>query len=371
MTITGATVHPYEAPLARPYVAATSRHETRRGLILRLTLDDGTEGLGEAAPLSNRTETLATARNVLTDAARAITETAPAPEDALEHLDETVPALDEAPTARFALELALLDGLAKIEQRPLAQHLADRHLTGQRRPPASVPVNATIPACSPDETARRARSAARAGFGTIKLKAIGDWADDLDRVSTAREAAGPDVALRLDVNGAWPDVTTARERLHALAEHDLAYVEQPLAPDAIDAMAQLRASSPVPIAADEPVLDLASAREIVQREAADVLVLKPMVLGGPLEALGIARMAEAHEVPVVVTSTIDGAIGRAGALATAAALGQRRLACGLATGSLLEHEPAAYDERIEDGQLIVPGAPGHGAWLTEPLEAIA
>lgn len=369
MRITDATLHLYEAPLARTYVSATAEHEVREGLVLRIETDDGTQGLGEAAPLSNRTETLDEARTALATATKQLPEADDLADALLDGIDTAIPSLGSAPTARFAVELALLDAIARREDTSLAQHLGTEHLAG-RRPPASIPVNATIPACSLEETAQQAKAAVRAGFDTIKLKATGTWSEDRDRVATAREAAGPQAQLRLDVNGAWPDVDTARERMHTLAGHEVAYVEQPLPPDAIEAMAQLRATSPVAIAADEPVLDLASARRIVQAEAADVLVLKPMVLGGPIPTLGIARMAEAHDVPTVVTSTIDGAIGRAGALHTAAALGKRTLACGLATGALLAHEPAAFDERIEDGQLFVPGAPGHGAWLTEPLEEI-
>lgn len=367
MRITDASVHPYEAPLARAYVSATARHETREGFVVHLETDDGTEGLGEAAPLSNRTESLAEARSALA-AARDELAGLEVDLDRVEDLDDEIASLADAPTARFAVELAILDALARWADRPLAQFLSSEVLGG-RRPPEAVPVNATIPACEPDETRQRTRAFADAGFSTIKLKATGEWTRDLERVQAAREADA-DVALRLDVNGAWPDLATARERMQALAPYELEYAEQPLAPDAVDEMAKLRAQSPVAVAADEPVLDLASAREIVQRGAADVLVCKPMVLGGPIAALGIARMAEAHDVPVVVTSTIDGAIGRAGALHTAAALGEPGPACGLATGGLIEREPAAFDERIEGGRLFVPGAAGHGAWLTEPLEAI-
>jgi L-alanine-DL-glutamate epimerase-like enolase superfamily enzyme len=250
---------------------------------------------------------------------------------------------------------------------PLAQWLTDEILDG-RTPPASVPVNATIPATEPKHTRQQAENASIQGYDTIKLKATGEYATDRERVEAAREGA-PDVDLRLDVNGAWPDLDTARQRMHELAEHDLEYVEQPLAPDAIDEMAQLRQTSPVPIAADEPVLGVESAKRIVQAEAADVLVLKPMVLGGAATTLSIARLAEAHDTPVVVTSTIDGAIARSGALHAAAALGELTHACGLATGPLIQREPAAFDERIERGTMPVPGAPGHGAWLSSSPEA--
>ena len=50
----------------------------------------------------------------------------------------------------------------------------------------------------------------------------------VERVRAVRAAVGPDVRLRLDVNGAW-DLETATERLDAIARFALEYVEQPLA----------------------------------------------------------------------------------------------------------------------------------------------
>lgn len=361
MTIDTATVHAYEIPLERAYVTATVRHETREGLVLELDAD-GTPGLGEAAPLSSRTESLDQARKALEAAGEAL-EGRPV-DDALAAVDEIVP--DETPTARFAVELALLDAAGREADTPLARHLA---ATREDAPavPDAVPVNATIPATDADATQTRASEASRRGFDTVKLKGTGDWEADLERVRRARAGAGS-AKLRLDVNGSWPDADTALDRLEALAPFGVEYVEQPLPADDVDGMATLRRKAEVPIAADEPVTDLDAARELLEAEAADVLVLKPMVLGGPRPALDVAELAREDDTPVVVTSTIDGAIARAGALHTAAALGKRELACGLATGGLFEREPFAFDERLEHGRLVVPDTPGHGAWLTESLE---
>lgn len=368
MTIQDAEVYPFQARLERAYVSATARHETRDGFVLRLETEDGHVGLGEAAPLSNRTENLEDARTALEDTVDELVSTVEPLDELIEDPSLASKALQRAPTARFATQLALLDARSRQAGRPLAGYLASEHLHG-RRPPSSVPVNATIPATEPDETQAQARAFVDEGFETVKLKATGSWAEDLARVEAARRGA-PDVNLRLDVNGSWRDLDEARQRVHTLAQHDLEYLEQPMPAHAVLDQARLVEASPIEIAADEPVLGVDSARELVERGAADVLVLKPMVLGGPLAAIGVARMAEEHDVPVVVTSTIDGAIGRAGALHTAAALGILDHACGLATGSLIADEPARFDEQIDEGNMRVPPEPGHGAELTRQLEAI-
>lgn len=356
----------YDCELSRPYVSATAEHAWRSGLIVRLDADTGARGLGEASPLSNRTENEHHASRVLVSGLQKLKQREPDVAAGLDQLDALLPGTRRARTARFALSLALIDLLGQDRDEPLATLLATEHLEG-RAPASQVAVNATIPDGTPEEAAEQAQQAAAAGFTTLKLKGGRDDQRDLERVAAARKAAGQGVRLRIDINGAWPDLPTARERLEALAAYELEYVEQPLPPRELEAMAALRALDIAPVAADEPVLTPATAQAVVEAEAADVLVVKPMVVGGPDKALEIARIAEAHDVPVVVTSTIDSAIARAGALHTAAALGPLEHACGLATGHLLLDEPASFDERIEGGAMSVPTAPGHGAWLTRPL----
>ncbi len=359
--ITDATVTPYQAPLKRTYVSATAHHDTREGLLVTLDTSTGHRSLGEAAPLSNRTEPLARARQALEQATQRLATEQPPLDEAHATLDSLSPLLDQAPTARFALSTALHAAAAHEHDTPLSQHLHETHNT-PHPPPEAVPVNATIPAQDPPRTGHDAKALTQRGFDTIKLKATGSWDEDLDRVHHAREHA-PSANLRLDVNGSWPDAATAETRLHELAPYNLEYIEQPLPPDDLDGMARLEQAEIVPIAADEPLTSPQKARRILDADAADVLVLKPMVLGTLEETLRAAEHARGAHTPVVITSTIDGAIARAAALHTAAALGPRELACGLATGALLETEPAAYDERIHDGQLLVPTAPGTSAWI--------
>lgn len=359
-----ATIQAYTAPLVNPYETATARHNERRGLILTLHTTDSIQGLGEATPFSNRTESLTRAQDALITAASRLEQDRLTLQEALETLDELLPDPDGTPTARFALETALQDANARHQGTPLAGHLATHE-----HPPEAIPVNATIPATTPEETGEQASNATDQGFTTIKLKATGDWEMDQARIHHAREHA-PDANLRLDVNGAWPDHDAALERLEALEPYQLEYVEQPLPPDAIEQAARLKQASPTPLAADEPLTSLDAIRCVLDADAADLLVIKPMVLGGLQRTQQAHRIAKRHDTPLVITSTIDGAIARAGALHTAAALGPRDHACGLATGHLFEHEPAAYDERIQDGSLMVPKAPGHSAWITQTLEAI-
>jgi O-succinylbenzoate synthase len=208
-----------------------------------------------------------------------------------------------------------------------------------------VPVNALIPDESPVEAAARAALAVADGFRTIKVK-VGD-PEDLDRVAAIRDAVGPDVALRLDANGAW-DLDTARSRLRALAAWEPEFVEEPVV--GLDEMARLRLDVTVPIAADESVRGIEDVRRLAATGAADVLILKVQACGGAVRGL---HWAEDARVPVVVTSMLETSVGLAAGVALAAALPELPYACGLGTGSLLAGDVVAEPLLAVDGMLQV------------------
>ena len=184
----------------------------------------------------------------------------------------------------------------------------------------------------------------------------------VDRVRAVRQAIGPDVRLRLDVNGAW-DAATAEERLEAVTRFDLEYVEQPLAGDDAAALAELRRRVRVPIAADETVDSLKAARDLLEADAVDVLVVKPARVGGLVVGTAIAALAAEHGVPVVVSTLFETGVGIAAALAMAAGMprgGRTRADHGLATTGLLEHDLLREELVVEDGRMWLPDRPGPG-----------
>ncbi|MCH8884310.1 MAG: o-succinylbenzoate synthase, partial [SAR324 cluster bacterium] len=199
---------------------------------------------------------------------------------------------------------------------------------------------------------------------TLKVKVgADDPAEDVARLKAVRQAAGSGMGIRIDANEAWtPD--EALRALEALAPFRIEYAEQPVARGNLAAMARLAGASPIPIAADEAALSEAGARRVLEAGAAQVLILKPMALGGPVAAQRVARLAAAHGARVVITTTIDGAIGRAGALHTAAAVlpltGGAVPACGLATGDLLAEDLLKDSIEPMDGAMRIPRAPGIG-----------
>lgn len=327
-------IEPFSLALARPLVTSRGPLETREGFLVRVE-HRGTPGVGEATPLPGWTESLGECRLALADAA-----TGPDPEAALDDLEGT-------PAARHGLALALADARARADGVPLYRYL------GRDGRVERVPANATVGEGAPRETARAAERAVAEGFRCVKVKvgarAVGA---DVERLRAVRDAVGVD--LRADANGAWTR-DEAGEAFDAFADLGIEYVEQPLAPDDLDGHAALR-DGPVGVALDETLATMAP-EAVLAADAADVLILKPMVLGGPDRARKAAKRARAAGVTPVVTTTIDGAVARAGAVHLAASI-PGVPACGLATGDRLAEDLVPDPAPVEDGGVRVPQGPG-------------
>ena len=194
-----------------------------------------------------------------------------------------------------------------------------------------IPVNATLPAVAASEVA--GVLARFPGCRTVKAKVgAAPLAEDVARIAATRALLGPDGRIRIDANGSWT-VDEAERAIHALAEFDLEYVEQPC--ETVDELAQVRKRVKymgIPIAADESVRKAEDPLAVARAGAADILVIKAQPLGGITAALRIA--AEAG-LPVVVSSALDTSVGISMGLALAAALPTLDYDCGLATAALL------------------------------------
>jgi O-succinylbenzoate synthase len=203
---------------------------------------------------------------------------------------------------------------------------------------SEVAVNATVPAVGAASVP--AVLARFDGCRTAKVKVAEPGqrlADDVARVAAVREALGPEGRVRIDANGAW-NVDEAERALHALAEYDLEYAEQPCA--SVEELAELRRRvkyMDIPIAADESVRKAADPLAVARAGAADLLVVKAQPLGGVRRALEI--VAEAG-LPAVVSSALDTSIGLSMGAALAAALPELDYDCGLGTASLFTTDVA-------------------------------
>ncbi|MBM3715629.1 MAG: O-succinylbenzoate synthase, partial [Actinobacteria bacterium] len=137
----------------------------------------------------------------------------------------------------------------------------------------AVPVNATVPAVAADRVDAVLDRFDGCRTAKVKVAERGQvLADDVARVRAVRRRLGPEGRIRIDANGGW-NVDEAERAVHALAEFDLEYVEQPCAE--IDELAQLRERVgylDIPVAADESVRKADDPLRVARAGAADLLV---------------------------------------------------------------------------------------------------
>ncbi|HZI15341.1 MAG TPA: o-succinylbenzoate synthase [Myxococcus sp.] len=359
MRIAHAALTPLRLELHQPLRTSRGTYAAREGFLVRLVDEDGRVGLGEAMPLPEfGTEPLATCGEALGAWLGSLRGQSLG--DSLEAV-EKFPWKDAVPAASHGLELALLDLLAQRQGVPLCRLLAE-----SARP--EVRVNALLGASTPEALAEEARKAAAEGFTVLKLKVAGrPLEEDVGRVAAVREAVGPEVKLRLDANGGWSE-SEALHALERLGGYGLDLVEQPTPPEDLLALDRVQRRAPCPIAADESLGSPRVLRELMSMDpppALGALVLKPMVLGGLLPGLKVARWAARVGMEAFVTSSLDGVVARAGAAHLAAALPSGALASGLAVGRLFVREPLSHPYQPVDGRIRLRETPGLGLTLDE------
>ncbi|PBA44157.1 o-succinylbenzoate synthase [Mycobacterium avium] len=263
-------------------------------------------------------------------------------------------------------EVALIDGPAGwgefgafVEYGPpeAAHWLASAVESAYRPAPPvrrdRIPINATVPAVPaaavPDVLARFP------GARTAKVKVAEPGqtlADDVARVNAVRDLVP---TVRVDANGGWSVDEAARAARALSADGPLEYLEQPCA--TVGELAELRRRPDmpdVPIAADESIRKADDPLAVVRARAADVAVLKVAPLGGISALLAIAARID---IPVVISSALDSAVGIAAGLTAAAALPVLGHACGLGTGGLFVEDVADVAAPVDGALPVGPVTP--------------
>jgi O-succinylbenzoate synthase len=194
----------------------------------------------------------------------------------------------------------------------------------------SVAINGTIPALN-DPEELKAIVDSFPGVKSFKVKVGSNLAEDLARVKFIGDLR-PQAKIRIDVNGLWK-VDQAEEFLTSVGE--IEYVEQPCA--TIKELRELKTRTSVKIVGDEILRKAPNPFEIDLSGAIDFLMLKVQPLGGIKRA---HALAEHHNLPVVISSALESAVGINYGLMLAASFKEMNFDCGLGTGSLIAADVA-------------------------------
>jgi L-alanine-DL-glutamate epimerase-like enolase superfamily enzyme len=123
---------------------------------------------------------------------------------------------------------------------------------------------------SPAEVAEQAAQGVAAGYDTFYIKVGIDFAKELEMISALRAAIGPARRIRIDANGAW-SVNEAIRNLNEFDRYRIDFAEQPVWPEPLENMLEVRRQTPVALCANEGLWRVCDVHELIKRRAADVL----------------------------------------------------------------------------------------------------
>jgi len=273
-------------------------------------------------------------------------------------------------TSLATLEMACWDIKGKALGQPVWQLLG-----GKCRDRVRCYANAWfVPAKTPAEFAAKAKEAVARGWTGLKWDPFGSAYRDITRaellnavrcVAAVREAVGH-TDLLIEGHGRF-NVQSALRVGQALAEFGILWFEEPLFPELLDALAELKRRVPVPIAAGERLYTRFAAREFIEKRCGDFIqpdisrvgIKELRLIGGMADAAGVSFCPHNPAGPITNMATLH----------IAASTPNFFLLETMATDVPWRSELSDEDVRIENGEMLIPTRPGLGIELNE--EALA
>jgi L-alanine-DL-glutamate epimerase-like enolase superfamily enzyme len=207
---------------------------------------------------------------------------------------------------------------------------------------------------------------ARGAFKAVKMRVgAGDGALDhsIRRVRAAREGLADAVDIMCDAHGTWT-VAEAKRFCRAVADCDVAWLEEPVCADDKRGQAEVRAATDIPIASGESEFTRFDFRDLIELRAVDILQPDLSIAGGITEAMRIEALASAHQLRFVPHLWGGGLTFAAGLHVAAVASSGFILEYSLGANPML-HELALEDFPVVDGMIEIPERPGLGVTIDE------
>lgn len=348
----------------KTYLAGATETPKKNFVFCRVETDDGTIGWGEAYGIPRRERGILEFVKGLGEMLMTLDD--PSPQAFIKNVtgwyDEGHLSIDLS-SAASALEVALWDIEGKRAGKPVCDLLGD---VVSR----SVPIYANMDPLSPEDPidllVERCVAIKQQGFTALKIYPM-EYAP-LDQatecVRRVREAIGDDTDLLLDI-WALDDADYALEAAHAFTPFNPFWFEEPIAGERIDEMANIRRNTDLRIVTGERQMGVHHFRQVLEKQAADILNPDILGAGGILEMIEIAKLAESHGAMVSPHCWDSTLVGTAAMVHT----------CAVLPNALIgEHFPqygpfcdsiGSTDIEISDSTAMIGDAPGLGVRMNE------
>ena len=267
--------YPFSQPIRLPFHGGERTIVKRDAMLIRIEADNGLVGYAPG-PGSARTDRAI--KDVIAPFLEGRTLVDP---DALRVQFLHGPGADPQLARDYcAVEVALYDLTGKERGAPVSELLGGR-VRDRIRLYGSAGMY-----MPPEGYAAEAAAIAGRGFRAYKMRPAGGPEADIEAVRQVRQATGPDFDIMVDAHTWWRmgdrsyDAATVERVAEALAEYDIAWLEEPLPPHLHDAYLALREKNLVPLAAGEHEPDEAGFLHLIMSQAADYIQMDVCCQGG-------------------------------------------------------------------------------------------
>ena len=274
-------------------------------------------------------------------------------------------------SAISAIDIALWDILGKSLNVPVW-----RLLGGMVREKVPCYANGWFAGAEePEEFGERAAEAIEsAGWKGLKWDPFGSAYRNLEPAAFRRaircveevcQAVGGRTELLIEGHGRF-DLPTAKRIAHALEDYNILWFEEPVIPDTMEALADLRSSTSVPLSFGERLYGSWQFRSLLEARAADYVQPDVSHAGGITELRKIAAVAETHHIPLCPHNP-SGPVANAATLQLAASLPSFYLLETMSTDVPWRSEICSEEVRLEDGYMYINDKPGLGVEINEEV----
>jgi len=313
--------------------ASAERSETST-LWADVVLNTGVAGCGESCPREYVTgESLDSAQTFFNRHERALREHIVDLPSLRGWMTSNGQDIDANPAAWCAIELAILDALAKDGNQTVEQLLSLPELRGK------FLYTAVLGDADADAFKATADQYRRFGFSDFKLKLSGDLERDRAKMSVMRGLEIEQVRVRVDANNLWTDADEAIGFLRSL-DYPFFGIEEPLGPNRYDQLARMSDALGCRIILDESLLRVEQLAALSDPPARWVINVRVSKMGGLLRSLGVSAAASRAGLGIIVGAQVgETSLLTRAALTVASAAGDALVAQEGAFGTRL----LAYD----------------------------
>ena len=326
-------IQSYNTPLIQPFLNSNQEYNYRSGWYLKIS-SEGYKGIGEIAPLEN----FSLDYNYMIE--KKIKKLIQISIDfTLNEMYKYISKkLKKYPSIQFGFETAIYDILSKAKNLSLSKYWNEDSLD-------KVFYNSIL---NINQSVKKVNNVVKIKISSISIEKNKFFFDKIMNLN-------PNVKLRLDFNGSL-NLKNSKKWVKELNNYNIDYIEQPLPKEQIVELADLCSFSNIPIAVDESITDLESAYNIIENNAADIFIIKPMIAGGYFNTKKIFELGYDNNIKSIITTSLETEVGFLANIHIASALNIIEY-CGFSTWNLFIENPPKY---VYDNYIQLPNKSGLG-----------